>query len=58
MGNRDDRARLQRLIESLQCPKCKEMNGPGHGHIEYDPHLRAATCAICGHAWCVKPAAA
>lgn len=47
---------LKTWVEALVCPKCAETNRPGLSHIEYDPHLRAANCAVCGAAWCVKPA--
>lgn len=60
MGNWDDDVRLQlvTLMQSLECPKCHEINAPGHGHIQYDQHLRVACCDVCSHAWAVKPAAA
>lgn len=59
MGNWDDALRLQliALVQALECPKCHEVNSPGHASIEYDEHLRAANCSRCGHAWCVRPAA-
>lgn len=59
MGNWDDVNRLTQiaLIQSLVCPKCAEMNAPGHSNIEYDPHLKAAHCTVCSHCWCLTTAA-